>query len=307
MFSYSDILKKAYHITIQNSLFWLFGLFIAGSFNLNFLHFQDLNLSLPQAEIEFYKTLFFLQANPGALAFISLGILLGTIFSIVLTNWSRIMLIMSTNLYLEKAPYSLKKQTKQSGKLLWRVIKISLITSFLIFLAAFVLLVPAVFLVQASSFRIFLWILGAIIFLPLVFTISSINIFGAFFAVILNLKTKKALNLASDFLVCNWVKILGMAIILMLIYLTVFIAGLGLTFLIKLTLNSFFNTLASLGIFKFSGIIVIIRLISGVLLWLVAAGLNVFFNTALLLLFLDLAKPKKHPLVKAETAPNPVY
>lgn len=255
---------------------------------MNFLHFQEVTFSPPRAEFEFYKILFFIQENPGLLAFLSLGILVGSILSLLLTNWSRVMLILSSASLIEKQSLDLKKEWVASRTFLWTVVKISLFTSALMLAAAAVLLAPSVFYVENLAIKSFSWTLGALIFLPLAFTISCLNIFAAFYAVLFKQNFRKALNLATDFFVVHWTKILGLAVILMLIYLAVFVLGLSLIFILKLFIKAVFKILADLGILPFFGMILVVRVISGLVLWLIVAGLNVFFNNALLFLFLEL-------------------
>ncbi len=273
---------------------------------MNFLHFQDLNLNIAQAEVEVYKILFFFQVKPQILALVSLGVLLGTVLSLFLTNWSKIMLVLGAEDFLDRRPFVFKKKFSESLKVLWPVIKVSLLTSALMLSAALVLLVPPVFFVESLKYQSLLWVLGAMIFLPMAFTISAFNIFGAFFIIEFKLTAGKALDLATDFFATSWTKILSLAVILMLIYAGVFAGGVLTIFLVKLALNLIFAWLAGLGISTFSGMIVLARIISGVLLWVLVAGLNVFFNTALLLLFKELVKPKKDSFAAKSPAPATV-
>ncbi len=46
MLSYSRILRQSYFITVRQPVLWLFGLFVFGGFNINFLHFGHKQLSV---------------------------------------------------------------------------------------------------------------------------------------------------------------------------------------------------------------------------------------------------------------------
>ncbi|PIR96270.1 MAG: hypothetical protein COT92_01960 [Candidatus Doudnabacteria bacterium CG10_big_fil_rev_8_21_14_0_10_42_18] len=294
MISYSKIIREAYKVTVRNPIFWLFGLFLAGGFNLNFLHFQNLDWTLPQAEVEFYRILFFFQSKPEMLTFFSLGLLFGTLLSLFLTNWSKIMLVLGADTFLEKKSFFIKQESHKSLRFLCPVIKVSLITSGLLLSAAVVLLVPPVFFVKSLEYQTLFWLLGALVFLPLAFTVSCLNIFGSFFIVEFKVSAGKALDLATDLFATCWTKIFALAVILMLIYAGVFVLGVGGILFVKFIIGTLVTTVPGLGNLQFFGMIMASRIVSGILLWVLVAGLNVFFSTALLLLFKELIEESKH-------------
>jgi hypothetical protein len=91
----------------------------------------------------------------------------------------------------------------------------------------------------------------------------------------------------------------------MVVYTACFAVGVALSSLVEAA----WGLAGVFGNFQISGIIWIGRVVTGIFLWGLLAGLNVFFNTALLLLFLQLVTPlddskeKAEKLVAAPAAP----
>jgi hypothetical protein len=137
-------------------------------------------------------------------------------------------------------------------------------------------------LIENMNLRLLFWIAGVEVFLPVVFVISCINIFTKFFVVIFKLDFKKALDLGTDFFITNWSQILGLTVILMIIYSAGFSVGLAILEFAKILIKMLYSQ-SVFGLSQNSGMI--IRVLAGLVLWLFMAGLNVFFNTALLLFF----------------------
>jgi hypothetical protein len=299
MFSYTKIIKDSYRITMQNKILWLFGLLVVGGFNLNFFYFQNIELPSQSGMLEIAK---YFQHHPGILALVSFLVLVVSLVSLVLTNWGRIILTLLTSKILETGRIDLQDQLKKSTKSLFTVIRISLLTTFLMICVAGSLLLAPVLLAANSPYQVLLAALGSAIFLPLAFTISCLNIFTTYFAVLWGLNLKKALDVGTDFVISHWSKILGLAVVLIIIYTLISVFGVAVFFLLKL-LKSYFE---ELGIWRNSAIMVLCRLLLWSFWWLLIAGLNVFFNTALLMLFLELVKPvKKDEVAAKEMATSP--
>jgi hypothetical protein len=105
--------------------------------------------------------------------------------------------------------------------------------------------------------------------------------------------TGAAFNLGTDFFITNWPGILGLTVVLAVIYSACFAAGVVLIYLLKFILVSVVRVLPGLDASEFALIHFGIRMLTGLILWLLLAGLNVFFNTSLILLFLELITPIK--------------
>lgn len=295
MFSYSRIIKDSYRLTLENPVLWLFGLFVAGGFSLNFLHFVNLPVEELKTQHSLSEVLSFIQGHPGILAGLSISILFFSVLGLVLTNWAKVVLILSTLSIIKDKRLELSKQIRLSQQPLGGVIKVSLFTSALILVVAGVFLATPFWWLENSSYQIMFWTLGAVIFVPLAFAISCVNIFTTYFMVVYGLNFRKGLNLGLDFFFTKWSSILGLAVILMVIYSVCFAAGIAFISLVQILLEAFNS---QLGIWGISAIILISKVASGIFLWLLLAGLNVFFNASLLMMFLDLNTPIKDEKAK---------
>ena len=299
MLSYSAIIRQAYHITIKNPILWLFGLFVAGGFNLDFLQYQNIPARQIGQSISLKDLVAFLGSHPGALATLSLSLLIFSLLGLLVTNWCRVMLVLVVNnLLVNKrlvparqggTPFS--EQLAKGRKTLWPVIKISLTTSFLIVVAALGLFVPPLFITSNPQVQVLLWALAAVLFLPILFAVSSANIFTTYFIILFGQKLKAALNLGTDFFLSRWTEILGLVVALGAVYLVGFFVGVSIIYLLKVVFRWFFEEFTVL---SFSATIWIPNVVANVLIWLLLGLLNAFINTALLLLFLKLVTPVEH-------------
>ncbi len=291
MLSYSTILRQSYNITIRHPALWLFGLFVAGGFNLNFLQFQD----VPARHIREYASVNelagFFSSHPATLATFSISILIFSILGLVVTNWCRVMLVLLVEGILKTKFIEVREQMAKSKYALVPIIKLSLGTTTLIVIAALGLFTPAFFLSSNPQIQAFLWVAAAALFLPVLFALSCVNIFTTYFIILHKQKLSTALNLATDFFVSRWVQILGLTLLLMALYTACFFMGVSLIYLVKLLFRAIFEQFTNLEV---SAIILISNLVSNILIWLLLAILNVFINTALLLLFLQLNTPVEY-------------
>ncbi|HVY67605.1 MAG TPA: hypothetical protein VHA30_01770 [Patescibacteria group bacterium] len=305
--SYSAIIKKAYRLTLAFPSLWVFGLFAVGGFNLNFLHYENIPLRKIKLSLQLLDLGMYFQQHPGALAGASLLLLALTLGGLVLTNWSRIMLIFMGQSAIESGRTEFVRQAKKSLAPLWLVIKISLLTTGLMLLVAAVLFGPPWFLDIDPGLQALLWTIGGVIFVPLAFLISCINILTVMYAVIYRLPLGKALNLGTDCFVSRWTQILGLVMLLAVLYCASFALGVALIFAARLIFSQLFLASRLFNILPVSVIIGMLKLVSNVLLWVLLAGLSVFFNQAFLLLFLELNKPvQASPAIQPHVVPWPL-
>lgn len=293
MLSYSKIVKQAFQITISHPILWLFGLFVAGGFNLNFLHFQNIPARKLQSGFHIQTVIIFLENHPGTLAVLSSAVLVLALFSLVVTNWSRVMLVFMADSVIKTKHPELSEQWQKSKSAVWPVIKISVFTAALMVLVAAALFGPAFFMVSDPELQTLFLTGAALIFLPMAFTISCINIFTSFYIILFKRSVSSALNLGTDFFVSNWSQIFGLTVVLMVVYFVSFIIGVSLITIIHEFLKLFLELLLKFNILAVSATIITLHFLSELVLWLLLAGLNVFINTALLLLFLELITPVK--------------
>ena len=288
MVSYSNIIKRSYLLSIQNPVLWLFGLFVLGGFNLNLLNFQNIPARQLIELRSIQQWLIFFQAHPTILAGLSFSLLIFSLLGSFLTNWSRIMLALVVQSLLKTKFPQLDEQVKKSQRPLSPVIMISLLTALLMVIVASGLFLPQLLFADNPQLQMLLWAFGAVVFLPLAFVVSCINIFTTFFVVIYGQGLGKALTLGTDFFVSRWTEILGLVGVLVLIYCVCFFVGVSLLLALRATWNGVFTVFPILGL---SAIMVIPKAISALLLWLLLAILSVFINTSLLLLFFELTTP----------------
>jgi len=291
MNSYSNILKHAYHLTKSKPVLWLLGMFVIGSFNLNFLNVRGFLPKFHLAEFSIPAVFWYFERHPAGLAVISLLVLVFALASLVLTNWSRVMLLLVVKSVMDKKYFGFAVEAKKSRFFLWPVIQVSVITSAFMLAAVLVLIAPV--LVEDPLSQSVLWVLGAVIFLFLLFAVSSLNIFTTMFIVVLKIPLKNALNSATDFFVANWTDFLGLTAVLLAIYLVGFALGTGFLGLIRLSARIIIDSLPNAGFLQFSPLFTIIKALGAVLLWIVLGILNAFINTALLLFFLQKITPVK--------------
>ncbi len=300
MLSYSSILRQSYNITLRNRVLWLFGLFVAGGFNLNFLRFQNIPAKDISDFVNIHELAGFFSSHPVALATLSISILIFSILGLVATNWCRVMLVLVVESILKTRFAEVYDQAVKSKYPLWTIIKVSLITSTVIVFASLALLLPPLFISSNSEVQIFLWIGSCVLLLPIIFLLSCLNIFTSYYVIIYKVNLSKALNLATDFLASKWVEILGLALLLIVIYFVCFFVGVSFIYLLKLLFNGLLEQFTN---FDVSAIILISNLISNIMIWLLLGVLNVFINTALLLLFLQINTPVEHGEKVVEQVP----
>lgn len=300
MLSYTSILKKSYSITIRYPVLWLFGVFVFGGFNLNFVYFQGLPLEELGRPGGWESLLVYFQNRPLMLAGLLVLLLLVSAAALLLTSWSRIMLVLSAQSVLQTRQLALTEQLKKSRHSLWPVLLVSLFTSALLILLALGLLGTPFWWLANQPQKSFFWSMGAVIFVPLALTISCINIFTSFFVVVFRVPAKKGLNLGTDFFITNWSRIIAFGAVLMVIYTVGFVSGVAVVYLLKLLAD------ASLGVSGqflpnvISPALLVTNLTSTIFLWVLVSALNVFFNTALLLMFFDLTTPTKSEEAESE-------
>lgn len=298
---YTDIIKRAYYITKTRPLLWLFGMFLVGTFNANLFRFRN---SFPETKyfnIDVYGMLWYFERHPGVLALLSASILVVAIGSLLLTNLSRILLLLSAQSALGTNEPAFAKQLKLGLKYLWPIIQISLFTTMFMLGAVAVLVAPL--MVEDPILQAALWGLGLIIFFPLVFTISSVNIFTGMYVVLHNLPVKKAFNAGTDFFIYNWTDLLGLTLVLLVIYLAGYSLVQSVWFLFKLLPNFGLPSMPALGALHFLRVFIIIKALGAVCLWILLGALNAFVNIVLLLFFNNRVKKIKSDAPEQVTEP----
>lgn len=293
MLNFSAIIRKAYTMTIRHPLLWVFGLFVIGGFNLNFLHFEGLGNFNVHSNQQVWGLLVFLQQNPRTLALVSASVLVVSVGGLIVTNGSRILLTLSIKNLLENNFLEFSKIIAPARQVFLPVVKMSLLTTTFMMAVSMVLLIPPLFFVREPTLQLPLYVLGGLLLLPLTFAISCLNIFTALFIILFRQPLGKAFSQAADFFIAHWTQLLGFILVLLVIYCGTFVVGASFILGIRYVTNELVKNASGLGIPQISAIILVTRTVTSLCIWLLLAGLNVFFNISLVLVFLELVKPQK--------------
>lgn len=291
MLSYSRIIQQSYRLTMRNPVLWLFGLFVVGGFNLNFLHFQHIPARQVSQSLNPIDVVAFFADHPELLALLSFSLLLFSLLSVVITNWCRIMLVLAVDQILKTKFLDVREQMGKSKYSLAPVIQVSLGTTFLTVVVAAALILPPFFVTNNPELQTILWAAAAVLFVPIAFAISCINIFTTYFVILFKQRLWPALNLGTDFFVSRWTQILGLTLLLMIIYVVCFFVGVAFIYVVRAIFDLVFGQIGRFSILSLSAMIVLPSVIENIAVWLLLSMLSVFINTALLLLFLELITP----------------
>ncbi len=309
MLTASTILSRAHTLTIRNPKLWVFGLFVVGGFNLNFLHFFGFGQFNVHSSQQAWNVIVSLQQHPARLALASLLLLVVSVGGLIITNGSRILLALSVKSILDTGTTNVKQQFKPVKAAFTPVVKISLLTTTCMLALGLVLFAFPLLFVRNTGYQLLMFAVGGALLLPLAFSMSFLNIFTSFFVIIFKQTFGKAFSQAADLFMSHWPRLVGFLLILLLIYCGIFVLGATFIFGAQYVIAGLFQAISKLGFEQFSAIILIIRIVFALLLWFLVAGLNVFFNASLLVLFLDLVKPletEAEAPVRALTSPTPI-
>lgn len=330
---YIKILRDAYRFTMSNPLTWLFGLFLIGFFNFNFLHFQSLAVTLGNVPLIIQRTSQHLSLHhPRAISIVLTTFFLYIILQ-VCTSWARILLVLYGR-YAIRLPYSpipgteplqherrlemplvqpsFKKLIHESSYFLKHGVAVGFLTTFATVMVAVGLFVPPLFWISGLENKISWLALATLLFIPFVFIVSCIHIFSVFFIVLYRKDAAGSLNLATDLLFTKWREMLGLVGILLVVYILSFFAATSFVVYMQSFAAGLGGTLVGLGILPSFAIITVTKIAADVILLIVLSILSVFFNTAFLLLFNELVKPvfgliEKNPLHQVNLVPSSKY
>ncbi len=298
---YFKLLKQAYNITIHHPLLWVFGLFMSGGFNSNFLYFANVPFGWRDRSHAFMSHWVASLHSRSSVRSVAVSLILFAI-TLVIVNWVKIIFVLKTSgllgLQRRLSPQAQKQQV--NFELSFREIITESLNSLSSVLAASIvtmIFVAIVFAILASVNRQFgsIWtdipwvpVLGIALASVLVIALSLINLFTAFFIILYRYRVIPAFTLAVQLIRKRWLPILETVIILMVIYGLCFFVGTSLVHLIRSFDNPDF----------------IMYLQAGILVWIWLAIVNVLFNVSLLMLFSLLVQPPLYPEFVKETVPQ---
>lgn len=310
---YQEIIKKAAGITWRNRYLWWLGFFVvlAGTFGSFFQYFPKNEKIDGQRTIEYLSNhaeliiliaviIFFIWIMLGILGIIAKGGLIKAIYKIN-----------------KKEKANFRSAWQDGKKYFWEIFFIGALSILFIIATLIVFMLPIGFLFYNKAYFLggFLSFLALVIFIPLVFLVTFIRIYGYFYAVLSDLPLGEALENAYTLLQKNIVPSIVISLIFLLIGTVVTIAA----FLVAIPIGILFFMVGTLLFFlaKQIGVIIIVFLGSIVLLVVMILGgsiYQVFAHALLVLFFKEIATPKVEEAVETEKveeldsvqAPNPV-
>ncbi|MDB4939783.1 MAG: hypothetical protein JWO40_208 [Candidatus Doudnabacteria bacterium] len=289
----AEILSKAYRYTRNHKFLWFFGFFLTGWGTLNFLRHIDFNIIKLLSQVDTVGD--HLRPHPGVITAVLIG---GTVlfFGITILGAIARTAIIYTGLHSErKEQIEPNVVLKKINRYFWRVFWLGLFTESFMLLVFSWLSIPLYFIFRGGSSpsnAVILTLLALVIFIPIIIILSLINIFSACYIVIYNLPILPAVKASFDLLAGFWEETMGLFIVLIIIYFSLFFFSAAVLGLFGALAYALASLLKNLPVHSISGILLlIISLISFVLIF-VNALLNVFTNFAWTLFFMKIVKAK---------------
>lgn len=261
------------------------------------------NLKVDTDDILGKGTLFFVALHNNPARFFSL--LFGTLIVLGLLLFlgavSRAALIYA-GLHLErKEDITFKGVIKNVRKHFFAVFRISLFTTVIILLVILAIFAPIAYFYREGMGEsgVLIYGLGAALFSPIVVTLSLVNIFGACFVVVYDLKYDAALKSAFDLFFRFWEDSVSLLVALFTIYVLLFFCSAGVIGLAGALAYMLSVLLKSLSVPLVLGAVGFVSTFLIVLMLLLNAIINVFTNLAWTLFFLRFVKAKELPKEEA--------
>lgn len=229
----------------------------------------------------------------GALIILSILLFLGAV--------SRAALIYA-GLHLErKEEITFKGVIKNIRKHFFAVFRISLFTTVTILFVILAIFAPLAYFYRhgIGENGILIYGLGAALFSPIVVTLSLVNIFGACFVVVYDLKYDAALKSAFDLFFRFWEDSVSLLVALFTIYVLLFFCSAGVIGLAGALAYMLSILLKSLSVPLVLGAVGFVSTFLILLMLLLNAIINVFTNLAWTLFFLRFVKAKELPKEEA--------
>lgn len=323
---YTKTIKTAYIITRHYPRLWLLGLFLGSGFTLQLLSTYSKGFS----EQKFSSFQYLLPPsnvfNQGhwPILLVCLGV------GLVLTNWVKVVLIQHLRIALKldmpkiisvpaattvgrpgvlREPDTVTQSVE--GKWYRRIMRnsqqivhvtgISIFTTFVLLAALSVVYLPFVTFARHSTVLPAVSVATMVVVVFLIFIVSCVGMFGSFYVVLFKTHYKPAINLATDLLIAKWYEVVGMIVLLVVIYAIAFLVG----FVVCIFMGDILQVLlGSVAHFRLFDMIPLVPVITGLIMWVWLAILNVFFYTAMLLFFSGMVQPKKDPAEAVQIVPE---
>lgn len=295
-----EILNKAFDYTKNHRFLWFFGFFLTGWGTLNFVRAVDFNADKLHGRWDHIVSLSY--SRPWAMLLVVLGAGLILYGMSALATIARNAIIYSA-LHLErKEIVTFGGVLKNTRKSFWRVFLVGLIVdiSMLFVLSWFAVPLWFVFREADQGRGIVVTMIALMIFIPIIVSVSLVNIFSACFIVVYDMKIAPAIKSAFDLYALFWEQSLQLFVILSLVYFFLFFFSASLLGLVAALAYGLGILLKSLSLPYISAILFLFISVLSFILLLINAVLNVFNNFAWTLFYLKIVKAKELP--KGEVA-----
>lgn len=297
--SLKDIVIGAYQHTRNHKFLWFFGFFLAGGGVMNFTNNLDIDLQDMVEKSNFLFSTF--QNNPARSVALLFGALLIIGILLFLGAISRAALIYS-GLHLErKEEITFIGVLKNVRKHFFAVFRLSMFTTVVILFVLLAIFAPLAYFYRhgIGENGVLLYGLGAALFSPIVITLSLVNIFGACFVVVYDLKYDAALKSAFDLFFRFWEDSISLLVALFTVYVLLFFCSAGVIGLAGALAYMLSILLKSLSVPFVLGAVGFISTFLIVAMLVLNAIINVFTNLAWTLFFLRFVKAKELPKEEA--------
>jgi len=296
--NYLEIIKKAAGITWRNRYLWWFGLIILlSSTGGNFFVWKK------EKDIQGQEVLDFVAAHKEPIIFAAVALFLLCLVLGILGIIAKGGLIKSLNKVIENKKAGFRSGLGEGKKYFWRIFFIGIFSAIFILATLIVFMIPIGFLFYNKAYFLggLLSFLALLIFIPVVFLVSFIRIYGYFYAILSDLPVGESLENAYALLKKNIVPSIIISLIFMLIATVATLAA----FLIIIPVLVVFFIFGTLLFFLAKQIGIIITVILGTLFILAVmifggSVYQVFTHAILVLFFREIATPKIKEEVEKE-------
>lgn len=297
--NYLVLIKKAAGITWRNRYLWWFGLLIAlSSASSGFFQVWP-----RKKDIQGQNIADLITGNRELIIFALVGFFLLLILFGILGIFAKGGLIKSLNAIVESQPASFRSGLKKGRKYFWKIFLIGIFSTIFILAILIVFMIPIGFLFYNKAYFLggLLSFLALVIFIPVVFLVSFVKIYGYFYVILSDLPLGESLENAYALLKKNIVPSIILCLVFLIISSLVTVSA--LLFVIPFLIIFFMIGALLFFLAKQIGIIIAVILGSLFILAVMIFGgsvYQVFTHAMLVLFFREIATPKIKEEVEAE-------
>lgn len=279
MFLYSKILKQAYWIVKKHKFLWIFGLFLVWGYlpNLTYLH----------------------KTGPrtiaGGEAWLAAASVVVFVVLILIYFRARAGLIIATKGVLDKQDMNFFKAWNLGKKSYLKMFQVSLLVQIGLTIVFLVLTIPVIYLATAGlePRAVILGLAALLIFLPIWFVATMVNIAAQVFIGLYNFRLSGAIAAALDLVLKRWRQMFGVAFFMFSLAFLGMILSIVPAGLISLGVVFFGQLSYHNGSTLPYGLNITNLIVSIIVFFFVQAFICVYHQVAWVLTILDLTKPPK--------------